>query len=282
MTNPYQEFGERTGKTVLFAHANGFPPSTYHALLTQLGKDCHILAPHLRPLWQTLSEFRSQASERSIWHQMAEDQNAFIEAHDLAPVTYIGHSMGANVGVLAANLKPHLYKQLILVEPVFLRKKIFRLIRFAPNFLIKRAPIVAKALGRPDRFESLQSAFDFHRSKRVFSGLTDEVLWHYINAAIVPDEDEVTLLYTKYWEALMYASVPNVWPYLKQCKVPISVLRGELSDTVDDVAWKRWRRLKPKTLLPQHTRAINFADAGHLLPLEKPQELAQQIIKCKL
>jgi hypothetical protein len=32
--------------------------------------------------------------------------------------------------------------------------------------LINKAPIVAKALGRPDRWENLQQAFDFHRPKR--------------------------------------------------------------------------------------------------------------------
>ena len=109
MIKPYQEFGKQQGKALLFAHANGFPPSTYTALLAKLGQHYRILAPHLRPLWQGLTEFQTSASNRAVWQQMAQDQNDFIEQHQLAPVTYIGHSMGANVGVLAAQLKPHLY-----------------------------------------------------------------------------------------------------------------------------------------------------------------------------
>ncbi len=278
MTNPFQEFGKQQGDTLLFAHANGFPPSTYTALLAELGLHYRILAPHLRPLWQDLTEFQANARNRAVWQLMAQDQNNFIEQHQLAPVTYIGHSMGANVGVLAAQLKPHLYRQLILIEPVFLRQTIARIIRFGPQILINKAPNVAKALGRPDRWDNFQQAFNFHRPKRVFLGLSDEVLWHYIHAAVVPDREGVKLLYSKHWEALMYGSVPNIWPYLKRSVVPISVLRGEFSDTVNDLAWKRWQALRCAEGLPEHIRAINFVGSGHLLPLEQPVKVAQQIM----
>jgi len=282
MTKAYEEFGKQQGKTLLFAHANGFPPSTYNALLAELDQDCRILAPHLRPLWQDLTEFQTSASNRAVWQHMAQDQNDFIEQHQLAPVTYIGHSMGANVGVLAAQLKPHLYRQLILIEPVFLRQTIARFMRFSPQVLINKVAIVSKALGRPDRWDNSQQAFNFHRPKRVFSGISDEVLWHYINAALVPDGNGVKLFYSKYWEAVMYGSVPNIWPYLKRSRVPISVLRGESSDTVDDLAWKRWQALRPVTGLPEHIRAINFVGSGHLLPLEQPLQVANHIKRCML
>lgn len=282
MTKAYEEFGKQQGKVVLFAHANGFPPGTYKSLLTQLGQDCRILAPHLRPLWQDLSEFQASANNRAVWQRMAQDQNDFIERHKLAPVTYLGHSMGANIGVLAAQLKPHLYRQLILIEPVFLRQTIARIIRFGPQALINKAAIVSKALGRPDRWDNCQQAFDFHRPKRVFLGISDEVLWHYINAAVVPDGHGVKLFYSKYWEAAMYGSVPNIWPSLKRSRVPISVLRGESSDTVDKLAWRRWQALPPFVGLPEHIRAINFVGSGHLLPLEQPLKVANQVMRCML
>ena len=282
MNSAYETFGAQYGKGLLFLHANGFPPSTYTALLSELGQHCRILAPHLRPLWQDLRTFQASASDRAVWQHMAQDQNKFIEQHQLAPVTCIGHSMGANVGILAAQLKPHLYRQLILIEPVFLRQTITRIMRFGPQILINKAPIVVKALGRPDVWDNLQQAFDFHRSKRVFSGLSDEVLWHYINAAVVADGKGVKLLFSKHWEALIYGSVPNIWPHLKRSQVPISVLRGEASDTVDDLAWKRWQALSPAAAIPEHIRAVNFVGAGHLLPLEQPQQVAQHVMQCML
>jgi pimeloyl-ACP methyl ester carboxylesterase len=92
----------------------------------------------------------------------------------------------------------------------------------------------------------------------------------------------VKLLFSKYWEALIYGSVPNIWPYLKRSQVPISVLRGESSDTVNDLAWKRWQALLPVAELPEHIRAVNFLDAGHLLPLEQPQKVAHHVLQCML
>jgi len=279
---PFQSYGKQGAPAVLFAHANGFPPGTYDALFAELGQDHAIYAPHLRPLWQPLAEYQAQAKSRAVWQRMAHDLNDFIEHHQLAPVTFVGHSMGANVGVLAAQLKPHLYQQLVLIEPVFLRRTLTRILRFFPSVLTRKVPIVATAMGRPDRWESLQQAFDFHRSKRVFGKLTDAILWHYINAAVVADGNGFKLFYDKYWEATMYSTVPTIWRTLKHCKVPVSVLRGETSDTVDDLAWRRWQALTPIAGLPPHTRSINFEGAGHLLPLEHPQRVAQQIRHCLL
>jgi len=279
---PYQIYGKQDAPAVLFAHANGFPPGTYNALLAELGQDHAIYAPHLRPLWQPLVEYQAQAKTRAVWQHMAHDLNDFIEHHQLAPVTFIGHSMGANVGVLAAQLNPHLYRQIVLLEPVFLRRTLTRILRFLPSMLTRKVPIVATAMGRPDRWHSLQQAFNFHRPKRVFSKLTDEILWHYTNAAVVPEGNGFKLLYDKYWEATMYGTVPTMWRTLKRCKVPISVLRGGHSDTVDALAWKRWQALRPPLGLPQHIRAVNFDGAGHLLPLEQPHKVAQQIRHCLL
>ena len=282
MAIPYQNFGKQDGQPLLFAHANGFPPTTYTALLSELGQNYRIIAPHLRPLWQDIAEFRDGARDHVAMHRMAKDQNEFIEEHQLGPVTYIGHSMGANIGILAAQLKPHLYRQIILIEPVFLRKTFARILRFCPRALINKVPIVAKALSRPDRWDNAQQAYDFHRPKRVFSKLSDEVLGHYIEAAVVADGSQVKLAYGKHWEALVYGSMPNIWPYLKRCKVPLSVIRGEFSDTVDDLAWKRWQAIRPAAQLPEHARAINITGSGHLLPLEQPQVVAQQITNCLL
>jgi hypothetical protein len=59
-------------------------------------------------------------------------------------------------------------------------------------------------------------------------------------------------------------------------------LRGESSDTVDKLAWRRWQALPPFVGLPEHIRAINFVGSGHLLPLEQPLKVANQVMRCML
>ncbi len=274
---PFQVFGDGP-RSIMFAHANGFPAAAYQSLLHGLQTECTIYAPALRPLWQSLDDFRSGYRDNQLWRRMAADQIAFIEHHKLAPVTYVGHSMGAVVGLLAAHHRPHLFRRLIMIEPVFLKARYTRLMRYMPTGLKRRVPIVRKALSRPDRWVDMQAAFDFHRCKRVFSGFTDAVLWDYINAGVGPVANhgiasgEVGLLFDKNWEALVYGTVPNIWNILRHTQVPIDLLRAEHSDTVDNASWQRWLSLGgPK-------RAVNFAGAQHLLPLDQPDLVAKTIL----
>ena len=273
---PFQIYGNGP-RPLLFAHANGFPAGAYRSLLSHLETDCTIYAPELRPLWQSLDDFRQKYSDNQLWRRMAADQIAFIEAHKLAPVTFVGHSMGAVVGLLAAHHKPHLFRRLVMIEPVLLKARYTRIMRFMPDSLKGYIPIVKKALGRPNRWPSMQNAFDFHRSKRVFAGFSDSVLWDYIHSGIGPvdkngEAGEVGLLFDKNWEALVYGTVPNTWKILRQIQVPIDLLRAQHSDTVDDISWQRWQGLEgPK-------RAVNFPDTKHLLPLDQPELVSKTVL----
>ncbi|MCP4791302.1 MAG: alpha/beta hydrolase [Gammaproteobacteria bacterium] len=274
---PFEIYG-RGATPLLFAHANGFPPGSYASLLQPLGHEYTVYAAALRPLWQSLDDFRGEYKDRQFWQRMAADQISFIEQHQLAPVTYVGHSMGSLVGLFAAHKRPDLFHQLIMIEPVFLKARYSRLMRHMPNTMKRRVPIVRKALGRPNRWSSMQAAFDFHRSKWVFRGLSDAVLWDYINAGVGPIEDpeggvdEFGLLFDKHWEALVYSTIPNVWKTLKQIQVPIHLLRAEHSHTVDTDSWQRWQAL------PGPKQATEFAGAGHLLPLDEPELVADTLL----
>ena len=280
MQIPFEKYGD--GESILlFAHANGFPAGAYRSLLEQIGQIHTVYAAQLRPMWQSLSDFHKEYRDSQFWRRMADDQIAFIEQHGLAPVTYIGHSLGAVIGLIAATKRPDLFKCLIMVEPVFLKARYTRLMRYMPMHLKRRVPIVKKALGRPDRWPNKQAAFDFHRSKRVFAGFSDAVLWDYINAGVGPmageESDgkahEVGLLFDKHWEALAYSTVPTTWKMLQDTQLPIHLLRAEHSDTVDEGAWQRWQTL------PGPKQSIEFAGARHLLPLDEPELVANTILE---
>ncbi|HCH24487.1 MAG TPA: hypothetical protein DE179_09365 [Oceanospirillaceae bacterium] len=280
MQIPFEKYGNGES-TLLFAHANGFPAGAYRSLLQQLAQVHTVYAAQLRPMWQSLSDFHKEYSDSQFWQRMADDQITFIEQHGLAPVTYIGHSLGSVVGLLAATKRPDLFKRLIMVEPVFLKARYTRLMRYMPMHLKRRVPIVKKALGRPDRWPDRQAAFDFHRSKRVFSGLSDTVLWDYINSGVGPVDGtetgespgQVGLLFDKHWEALAYSTVPTIWKMLRETQVPIHLLRAEHSDTVNEGAWQRWQTL------PGPKQAIEFAGARHLLPLDEPELVANTVLE---
>jgi pimeloyl-ACP methyl ester carboxylesterase len=141
-----------------------------------------------------------------------------------------------------------------------------------PLFLKKKIPIIKKAIARPDSWNSRKEAFEFHRKKRVFENVNDDVLWDYIRSGTREIQENVfTLIYSKEWEAHCYLKLSNTWPHIKKCTVPVLGVRGEFSDVLLPSAWRRWNKLTP------NQQFIEVPGAGHLLPFEKPTEVGDLI-----
>ena len=152
--------------TLMFSHANGYPPGSYRVLLEALEEtmDAPVVRHAHRPLMtdQPAPVFLS-------WHEYANDLIQRIERESLGPVWLVGHSMGGATGVLAAAKRPDLFSGLIGLDPVLPRTKLWFWSRVVSWFKPDAVPIVKRALARPHDFDSQSVAFDFYRGKRVFS-----------------------------------------------------------------------------------------------------------------
>jgi len=255
------------GQPMHFAHANGYPPAAYRAMVEPLSETFAIDAMHFRPLHagRPLSDLRS-------WKQLARDLIRFLEARQRGPVVGVGHSLGAVCTLLAAAKRPDLFSRLVLIEPVFLPPALYVVPTLIPipwrNYIVPPARIARK---RTDQWPSRQAAYAHLRGKRVFRRVSDSVFQDIISAAIIEKNGQATLRYSREWEARTYSTLANPWRALKQVKLPVLALRGVDSDTVAEEAWKRWRRYQPQAEMIQH------GSAGHLLPFEDPQWVTSQI-----
>ena len=83
--------------TLVLAHANGYPPGSYRALLAELGEPLGhaVQALEHRPLWDA-----SPAPTFLGWEHYANDLIDFIKRQCDQPVWLLGHSMGAACGVI--------------------------------------------------------------------------------------------------------------------------------------------------------------------------------------
>lgn len=262
----FTDFGG-SGASVHFAHANAYPPGSYRRMLGALTGDYSVKGIHWLPLVQPWrhKDFRT-------WHELVPDLIAFIEARLEPPVLAAGHSMGATLTMLAANRRPDLFRAIAMVDPVILSLKYALSLRLTPERWRTRIPIIRKALGRPTDWASRREAFDFHRRARVFRRIDDDVLADYIEGGVVEKDDgRFTLAFAREWEARIYSTCPYVWPELRRCKVPMLAIRGVHSDVMSDDTWARWQKMKPDT------RFVEFEDAGHLVPLERPADVGARI-----
>ena len=259
---------------LLFSHANGYPPDSYRILLSTLGEklgvpvNTHAHRPLVSP---------APAPKFLSWQAYASDLIRRIESDAEGPVWLIGHSMGAASAMLAAARRPDLFSGIVALDPILVPTRIWFFSRIFSFFKPDAIPIVKRALARPHTFESAAVAFDFYRSKRVFAGISDEVLEDYVEAGHRTEPDgSVTLRHSGAWEACIYRSVPRMTSALRAVVCPLLVVAGESSNVlnVERLSWAATLNAMV---------SIMAIPGGHLLPLESPEAcatVAAEFITC--
>ena len=255
------------GECLFFAHANGYPPLSYHSLLEPLTKSHQVIAGLHRPLWP---EPDSPKSLRT-WRVFGTDLESLLASRGQA-VFGMGHSMGTAALISAAARRPELFKGLILIEPVLVPASYCWSLQMFKPLVRRTLPLVRRTLVRQQEWPDRQQAFDHFRPKVVFKRISDEVLWDYVNYGLAElDNGRVGLAFSREWEAACYLSVQNIWPLLDKLNVPILAIRAERSNVITQSSWQRWR-----DKYPQH-RYEEIAGTGHLVPLERPHDILQLV-----
>ena len=269
----------KTGSPLIFAHANGYPPESYRQFLKAFQDRYQITALYLRPLHPG-----SNPLDLKDWRLFRDDYLDYLDWYveqswsRPGPLVGIGHSLGGMTTLMAAMVRPEMFRCLILIEPVLLRRFRGGIVRYLARlgFLRRFFPLIRGTLKRKTHFSDRQAMFENYRSKPVFSGLSDQVLDDYVSglAAQRPD-GSVDLKYPPKWESRIYETAGTadrfVWDNLARVPCPVLVLRGERTDTLfSDVLDGMINGL------PQG-RGITVPEAGHLLPLEAPEKTSQLV-----
>jgi pimeloyl-ACP methyl ester carboxylesterase len=266
---PFVDFGGG-GPRLHFAHANGFPPRTYAPLLETLARDHHVFAMLARPLWPGASP---EAIES--WEPFVDDLLQFLDERGETGVIGVGHSLGAVTTLAAALRRPELFRAVVAIEPPLLRRRIL-----LPWYFLRKLglahvahPLIAATLRRQRAFDGKDEMLARYRRASVFGRVDDRGLQAYVDALAMPRPDgRVALAYSAEWEAKVYESGPlDLWSQLHTLKPPSLFIRGLHSDAFLPKAAHKVQQALPNTVL--HT----LAEAGHLVPLEKPGQVARLI-----
>lgn len=237
-------------------------------MLKPLTADYHVVGIRLRPLWPG-----SDPQEMESWDVIAADLRQFFDQQGYRQVIGVGHSLGAVATMMAAWQDPDLFRALVLIEPVFLPPQILKMIAVQPE-LAENMPLLPLTRRRRTHWPDLQSAYDHFRRKPVFKRWSDETVWDYVNYALhETDKGEVTLTYRREWEARFYEQPPlNVWEDIPKVIQPTLAIRGADSDTLFPQSWQLWQDLQPEA------KFVEIPDAGHMVPMERPQLLASTLL----
>lgn len=262
------------GPYLHFSHANGFPPEAYRPLLTALGTSLRVLASPLRPLWPG-----SDPASIADWSPLADDLIAWIETQNIAPLIGCGHSVGAMATLIAALRRPDLFQALVLIDPVLMPPWLAYLwVLLRRVGLAERVhPLLMSTRRRRRVFESREHMFELYRRKQVFARLSDEALRAYVDAVAAPLPDgRMGLRYSPEWEMRIFLTGilrdPVTWNELPGLKLPVLLLRAVRTEAFSPQAASMFLRRVPQAELQV------IPDCSHLLPLERPQEVAARIL----
>jgi len=179
----------------------------------------------------------------------------------------LGHSIGGNLLLKAAILKPDKFDKIILLDPTFFPPftiwawKIISLLKMQPYFL----SYIKYAENKKMQYNSIEEIFISYRRHKVFSNFSDEDLLLLVKSLIVVKNDKVNLIFDNKWDAQIYTTgLVNdmfIWRNIKNLKTKTLIIRAEYSD----VFYKKTSKLVLKNNPAISIKTIK--DSDHLFPI---------------
>jgi lipase len=254
---------EGDGPPLVFLHATGFLSWLWHPLARDLASTYRIIAP-------SFCEHRDTDPESGLgWATLAEDAVRLCGALRLEKPFLVGHSMGATVHLIAHTLCGLEAAGMILIEPIILSPEYY-----LGRMSIDEHPFAAKAIRRKNYWHNRDEAMAYLRSRSLFQAWDDEMLEIYIRHGMTRGEDGgLQLACSPQREAALFMGGRQYdpWPLLPKVSCPVLLVEGERSELGRFIDFTRIQSLITGS---KHHVVKN---AGHLIPMERPREMARII-----
>lgn len=251
------------GPPVLLCHATGFVSAVWSHLGDALARrGFRPIAPDTRG--HGLSD--KLASDYS-WHTLAEDVYCFVAALKLRQVAAVGHSAGGTSLVVCEAQHPGTLTRMVLIDPV---------LRLPHERLDGRSHMLAEGAQRrrmvwPSRQEMMGS----FKARAPFASWMEGSLRAYVEAGtrLLPD-GRAELLCPGPIEAQVYEAGGQLdpWPGLSHIRCPVLAIRAGRSETFSPAGAARLAELV------RDCRVVTVPAAGHFVPMERPDEVAELVI----
>ncbi len=249
------------GSPIVILHATGFLGRIYRPIATALASVGHVYSYDQRGHGDS---GHSPTNEYN-WQRTMEDLAGFIAAMGFKSVRGFGHSAGATaIGSLACE-RPDLVTRAVLVEPVIFETPT------GPE-LGWRNPFIDRTLKRRRVFDSVDAMYANFDNKLPYATWRKDILRDYCEHGTRRNsEGKRELKCPPEIEARYYETSRDFDGLEKilRCDRPLLVMFGQRSDSLGaSLAARVEGGLK-------NGRVVNFANAGHFIPMEEPEEVAR-------
>jgi pimeloyl-ACP methyl ester carboxylesterase len=138
--------------------------------------------------------------------------------------------------------------------------------------LAQHAPLARQARGRRQHWPSREAAFQQLHGRGVYKGWADEALQSFVDHALKPDDQGVTLCCQPSREADIFSTGPErLWTLLGRVRTPALVLQAQHTFPFVRDGVKRWQLVNPCV-------TVAIQPGGHCFMQENPASAAQAVL----
>lgn len=245
----------------MLLHATGFQAWLWHPVARELIDSFRVIAPYI-------CDYRDADPENGglSWKQIAADLVCFCEKLGLERPYVAGHSMGGAVSVIAAGALGLEVEKMVLIEPIILPGEFY-----SANINVEDHPLASKSIRRRNYWRNQKEARKYLESKPLFKIWDPQILEFYIRHGMVEADDGGVCLacHPKQEASLFMGGMAfNPWLVIPKISCPVLVLEGEHTENKGFIDFKKQAKMFP------NGRHQVVKGAGHLVPMEKPQDTA--------
>lgn len=267
--------GERSkpsGKPVLhILHGNGFCSAMYQPMLQQLVGDFDLF------LSDAQGHGDSDHGGRFVGWNLSADyaKQAWLAHADLYPevaVFGIGHSFGGVLTALIHSEQPSPFKAIILLDPVLFTPAMIAVMATLNGIkLYHRNPLAKAALRRRQHWPNRETALAYFKNRGMFKHWQPESLAAYVDHALKPSAEGLSLKCLPEREAEIFSSYPKLlWQQLAKPCPAVFILYAKHSYSFIKTAVNRWQKRNSAVILEQ-------VEGDHCFMQQYPEDSATKL-----
>lgn len=254
------------GRSLLISHATGFHGHCYEPIAHALADRFHSIAFDYRGHGDT-----DRPAGPVDWAKYGDDAFAmatWLHERDGGPIDAFGHSMGGACLLMAALRGPHLFRRLVVFEPIV----------FPPNperdaLSDDQNPMVMGARRRRATFPTYQAAIDNYSAKPPLNSFTPDAMRAYVLHGFALDDEGVHLKCRPETEAETFSMGPrhDTWDHLPEIATDTLVMAGRVDAGQPSMIASMVAERLPTARYQQ------FDDLDHFGPMARPLLVADAI-----
>jgi pimeloyl-ACP methyl ester carboxylesterase len=257
-------------QSIIFAHANSFPASTYR-----------VLFDNLRARGYTVDALEKVGHDprypvSNNWPQLVQqlaDFAADVVAQQGEPAFLVGHSLGGFLSLMTAARHPELARGVLLLDsPLVGGWRATTLGAFKRTNMVETVSPGKISKGRRQHWPNQQAALEHFQSKKAFARWNPQVLQDYVAHGMQDLDGKRVLGFDRAVETAIYNTLPhNLESLLRRhpLKCPAAFIGGTQSAEIRQVGMALTNKVT-------HGRTM-MLDGSHLFPMEKPLATAAAI-----